>query len=52
MKVSYPIDMKMPAIDGIFIYTSTENFMLSRVKHEKFYNLRVRYGIQHLSTQY
>ena len=29
------INMKMPTIVGIFIFISRENFMLSRVEHEK-----------------
>ena len=39
MKNSLLIIMKMPIV-GIFIFISRENFMFSRVKHEKrFYNL-------------
>ena len=33
--------MKMPTFFGIFIFISRENFMFSRVEHEKMlYNLR------------
>ena len=40
MYVSLLIHMKMPAIIGIFIFISRENFMLTWVEHEKkFYNL-------------
>ena len=39
MKISLLIDMKLPTIAGIFIFISRENFMLTRVKHEKFYKL-------------
>ena len=35
MKISLLINMKMPTIVGIFIFTSRENFMLSWVEHEQ-----------------
>ena len=35
--------MKMPITVGIFIYISRENFMLSWVEHEIFYNLRAKF---------
>ena len=33
------INVKMPTIVGILIFMSRINFVLSRVEHEKFYNL-------------
>ena len=33
------INVKMPTIVGILTFMSRKNFMLSRVEHEKFYNL-------------
>ena len=33
------INVKMPTIVGILTFMSRINFVLSRVEHEKFYNL-------------
>ena len=35
LKIPLLIDMKMPTIVGIFIFIRRDNFMLSRVEHEK-----------------